>query len=103
MPAPPDRAAAGAPSAWQAWPRSGRPGRRGGAGWAGHRADSSSRLYLPAVQVRARVGLCAGQPDTSSGSVSRVASYDDDLRFAHVLADAADDITTKRFRALDLR
>jgi histidinol-phosphatase len=29
-------------------------------------------------------------------------SYDDDLRFAHVLADAADDITTKRFRALDL-
>jgi histidinol-phosphatase len=32
-----------------------------------------------------------------------VGSYDDDLRFAHVLADAADDITTKRFRALDLR
>ncbi len=30
-------------------------------------------------------------------------SYDDDLRFAHVLADAADDITTKRFRALDLK
>jgi len=32
-----------------------------------------------------------------------VGTYDDDLRFAHVLADAADDITTKRFRALDLR
>jgi histidinol-phosphatase len=32
-----------------------------------------------------------------------VGSYDDDLRFAHVLADAADDITTKRFKALDLR
>jgi histidinol-phosphatase len=32
-----------------------------------------------------------------------VGSYDDDLRFAHVLADAADDITTRRFRALDLR
>ncbi|HWG01690.1 MAG TPA: histidinol-phosphatase [Trebonia sp.] len=30
-------------------------------------------------------------------------NYDDDLRFAHVLADAADDITTRRFRALDLR
>ncbi len=30
-------------------------------------------------------------------------TYDDDLRFAHVLADAADDITTRRFRALDLR
>src|SRR5260370_5083772 len=29
--------------------------------------------------------------------------YDDDLRFAHVLADNADDITTRRFRALDLR
>jgi histidinol-phosphatase len=28
-----------------------------------------------------------------------VGSYDDDLRFAHVLADAADDITTKRFKA----
>jgi histidinol-phosphatase len=31
-----------------------------------------------------------------------VATYDDDLRFAHVLADAADDITTRRFKALDL-
>ncbi len=29
--------------------------------------------------------------------------YTDDLRFAHVLADTADDITTRRFRALDLR
>ncbi len=32
-----------------------------------------------------------------------MAGYDDDLRFAHVLADAADDITVRRFRALDLR
>jgi histidinol-phosphatase len=32
-----------------------------------------------------------------------VTHYDDDLRFAHVLADAADDITVKRFRALDLK
>jgi histidinol-phosphatase len=32
-----------------------------------------------------------------------VGDYDDDLRFAHVLADAADDISTRRFRALDLR
>jgi histidinol-phosphatase len=32
-----------------------------------------------------------------------MADYGDDLRFAHVLADAADDITTRRFRALDLR
>src|SRR5260370_6344667 len=29
--------------------------------------------------------------------------YDEDLAFAHVLADNADDITTRRFRALDLR
>ena len=32
-----------------------------------------------------------------------MAGYDDDLRFAHVLADAADDIATRRFRALDLQ
>jgi len=32
-----------------------------------------------------------------------VAHYDEELRFAHVLADNADDITTRRFRALDLR
>jgi histidinol-phosphatase len=32
-----------------------------------------------------------------------MAGYDDDLRFAHVLADAADDITSRRYRALDLR
>jgi histidinol-phosphatase len=32
-----------------------------------------------------------------------VARYDDDLRFAHVLADNADDIAMRRFRALDLR
>ena len=31
-----------------------------------------------------------------------MAGFDDDLRFAHVLADAADDITLRRFRALDL-
>ena len=31
-----------------------------------------------------------------------VAGYSDDLRLAHVLADGADDLTTKRFRALDL-
>ena len=32
-----------------------------------------------------------------------MAGYHDDLRFALVLADAADDITMRRFRALDLR
>ncbi|MBW5486627.1 histidinol-phosphatase [Streptomyces bambusae] len=29
--------------------------------------------------------------------------YDDDLRLAHALADAADEVTTARFRALDLK
>jgi histidinol-phosphatase len=29
--------------------------------------------------------------------------WSDDLRFAHVLADAADDVTMRRFRAMDLR
>src|ERR1700734_3082995 len=48
-------------------------------------------------------GFPAGQRGHRSCTVSPVVSYDDDLRFAHVLADAADDITTKRFRALDLR
>jgi histidinol-phosphatase len=32
-----------------------------------------------------------------------MAGYDDDVRFAHVLADAADDVTMRRFRAPDLR
>src|SRR5262245_4739950 len=31
-----------------------------------------------------------------------VAGYSDDLRLAHVLADGADDLTMRRFRALDL-
>ena len=31
-----------------------------------------------------------------------VAAYDDDLRFAHVLADQADDVSLSRFRAVDL-
>ncbi len=32
-----------------------------------------------------------------------MAGFDDDLRFAHVLADAADDIAMRRFRSLDLQ
>ncbi|HYK28726.1 MAG TPA: histidinol phosphatase, partial [Streptosporangiaceae bacterium] len=31
-----------------------------------------------------------------------MAAFDGDLGFAHVLADAADDITMRRFRAVDL-
>ena len=29
--------------------------------------------------------------------------YDDDLRLAHVLADQADELTMRRFKALDLK
>jgi histidinol-phosphatase len=32
-----------------------------------------------------------------------MAGFDDDLRFAHVLADSADDIAMRRFRSIDLR
>jgi histidinol-phosphatase len=42
-------------------------------------------------------------PGLEAVPLRAMAGYDDDLRFAHVLADAADDITTRRFRALDLR
>ena len=45
--------------------------------------------------VSSRVRL----PDLCNSALTR----SDDLRFAHVLADAADDITMRRFRALDLR
>jgi histidinol-phosphatase len=38
-----------------------------------------------------------------SQRTDQASEWSDDLRFAHVLADAADDITTRRFRALDLR
>jgi histidinol-phosphatase len=44
--------------------------------------------------------MAVGGPDPLA--FRGMAGYDDDLRFAHVLADAADDITTRRFRALDL-
>jgi histidinol-phosphatase len=57
----------------------------------------------PVPRRAARRSTSAGLRDVIDGTVSRVAGYDDDLRFAHVLADAADDITTRRFRALDLR
>jgi len=63
--------------------------------------DVPAIIHLPSIRLR-RTGFLAGHRHTGSCSVSRV-GYDDDLRFAHVLADAADDITTKRFRALDLR
>ena len=59
-------------------------------------------MPLPGID-RVWIGFRASSAIAGTGSVSQVRSYDDDLRFAHVLADAADDITTKRFRALDLR
>src|ERR1700722_10258860 len=62
------------------------------------------RDYAPTQrQIASANKFRAGQWHGSTCTVSQVISYDDDLRFAHVLADAADDITTKRFKALDLR
>jgi histidinol-phosphatase len=43
------------------------------------------------------------EPAVYAVPLRAMAGYDDDLRFAHVLADAADDITMRRFRALDLK
>ena len=57
-------------------------------------------MLLVCLPRRAGVHLVTGL--AGRGTVSRVARYDDDLRFAHVLADAADDITNRRFRALNL-
>jgi histidinol-phosphatase len=48
-------------------------------------------------------GPAQGRPGEERDTVRGMAGYDDDLRFAHVLADAADDITSRRFRAHDLR
>jgi histidinol-phosphatase len=47
-------------------------------------------------------GSCLSASERLAVPFRDVAGYDDDLRFAHVLADAADDITTRRFKALDL-
>ena len=41
-------------------------------------------------------------PSVSEESQRRVASYDDDLRLAHVICDQVDALTTSRFKALDL-
>jgi histidinol-phosphatase len=51
----------------------------------------------------ARSGRAAPRRPEKAVPFRGMAGYDDDLRFAHVLADAADDITARRFRASDLR
>src|SRR5439155_20851951 len=53
--------------------------------------------------ARSRDWLPGLAPRTMQQGSDQARRYDDDLRFAHVLADNADDITTRRFRALDLR
>ena len=40
--------------------------------------------------------------DVSTETARRVASYDDDLRLAHVIADSVDGLTMSRFKAQDL-
>jgi len=41
-------------------------------------------------------------PTVTTETARRAASYDDDLRLAHVIADQVDGLTMSRFRALDL-
>ena len=66
-------------------------------------------LALPAgpaedgFRHRCSVGRPGDDAYVLSAGLALEASLDADLRFAHMLADAADDITLKRFRALDLR
>src|SRR5690349_12596024 len=57
----------------------------------GHRR--SWRVRRAGLSVHASVAI----------ALHAVADYSDDLRLAHVMADAADDVATRRFRALDLR
>lgn len=42
-------------------------------------------------------------PAADTIALLSVTGYNDDLRLAHVMADAADDLTLRRFRAVDLR
>ncbi|NYF42555.1 histidinol-phosphatase [Streptosporangium sandarakinum] len=42
-------------------------------------------------------------PAADAIALLSVTGYNDDLRLAHVMADAADDLTLRRFRAVDLR
>ena len=41
-------------------------------------------------------------PGVSTETARRMASYDDDLRLAHVVADSVDGLTMSRFKAIDL-
>ena len=57
-----------------------------------------SFLAAPPVDV---VPRCQG-PDVAAGTLADVPAFDDDLRLAHVLADAVEGTTMGRFRATDL-
>src|SRR5258706_8383372 len=82
--------------------------RRLGAGRRERAARGQARLAPPAAaeqgghRRRLAAWLGHGDHDRIAIAFGRMAGFDDDLRFAHVLADAADDITMRRFRALDL-
>jgi histidinol-phosphatase len=82
-------------------------GRAAGRDWdeAGQLDQSARRLAAGEPAGRAKY-LNAGRAwprALVSDTVRAMPGFDDDLRFAHVLADAADDITMRRFRALDLK
>jgi histidinol-phosphatase len=50
-----------------------------------------------------RLILTLLQPPIGTVALPSVTDYNDDLRLAHVMADAADDLTMRRFKAMDLR
>ena len=80
----------------------GHPGHRG-CSPNGARYDGRVPGLALAVRQKSRVDVGRGAAAWRYAVPFRgMAGYDDDLRFAHVLADAADDITIRRFRALDL-
>src|SRR5580658_8096238 len=75
------------------------------------RTTSPSRPSQPPAMWTAQ-GDSPGEAESGTGMANErplplpfagMAGFDGDLGFAHVLADAADDITMRRFRSLDLR
>ena len=77
-------------------------------GGPGARRRRLSWRASPAGPGPARAGARRARPGMATAARKTVpframSGFGDDLPFAHVLADAADDITMRRFRALDLR
>jgi histidinol-phosphatase len=70
---------------------------------AGHGPGTVAGGTVARYRSRDAAGMDMALACSQAVPLRAMAGYDDDLRFAHVLADAADDISMRRFRALDLR